>query len=329
MSSGQTLDTRSRGIQIRPGAIPVRSPARRGPSRQRRRRQIITAYLFILPGLGLFALLGAYTVGYGFVLSLVDWNGLTPHWDWVGLGNYRDLLLGHAGMGSVVYGALARTVVVMVAATCFIVPISLLLAAVLNTVRRLQGILRTVYFLPYVTSGIAVFYAWRFILTPNGALNRALHAVGLGFLSQSQGFLGNPNTALPVTIAIMVWGAVPFGILLYLSGLQTIDPHLIEAARVDGASGPRILTAIVWPLLRPLTALLIAVSLQGALQNFQVFLLMTNGGPLDHTTTLSLLAFQYAFTNSSYGYASAMGWMLFVIGALLAVFTVVLLRRRS
>ena len=109
------------------------------------------------------------------------------------------------------------------------------LAVLLNSIRRLRGLLRSMFFLPYVTTGVAVYYAWRYVLEPDGAINLLLRSLGLGSLSAPQGFLADPSTALPTLVVIMIWGSVPIAMLLYLSGLQAIDPQVVEAAQVDGA----------------------------------------------------------------------------------------------
>lgn len=294
------------------------------------RREAITGYLFVLPALALFALLGVYTVAYGLQLSFVEWNGFSPTRIFVGLDNFKDLLWADEALSRAVHSALGRTLVVMVASVVPTVLISLPLAIALNSVGRIRGFLQTLYFLPYVTAGIAVFYAWRFILLPDGGLNSILHTIGLGSLAQAEGWLGNPDTALWATTAVLVWSIVPVGVLLYLSGLQSIDSSLVEAARLDGASSWRVTTTILWPLLRPMTALLIALVLRQVLQEFQVFLLMTAGGPLDKTTTVSLLTYNLAFgNNAAYGYAAALGWLLFVFSVALAAAAFFLLRRKA
>jgi ABC-type sugar transport system permease subunit len=294
------------------------------------RREAITGYLFIAPALALFALMGVYTVAYGLQLSFVEWNGFSPTRTFVGLDNFKDLLWADEALSRSVHAAVARTLVVMVAAVVPTVLISLPLAIALNAVGRIRGFLQTLYFLPYVTTGIAVFFAWRFILLPDGGLNAILETIGLGALAQSEGWLGNPGTALWATTAVLVWSTVPLGVLLYLSGLQSIDDGLLEAARLDGASSWRIATSILWPLLRPITALLVALVLRAVLQEFQVFLLMTNGGPLDKTTTVSLLTYRLAFSdNPAYGYAAALGWLLFLFSVLLAGASFLLLRRKT
>ncbi|WP_308315336.1 sugar ABC transporter permease [Streptomyces sp. ISL-100] len=306
---------------------------RRGRNRNRAggRREALTGYLFVAPAVLLFAVLGLYTIGYGLALSVHEWNGITPTWTWAGLDNFRDLLWAVPSLADSTKNALGRTLAVMVGAAVPTVLISLALALALNSVGRIRGFLQTLYFLPYVTTGIAVFYAWRFILLPDGALNSVLETVGLDFLVEPEGFLGNPETALWTTTGVLVWGMVPLGVLLYLSALQSIDDAVLEAARLDGASAWKIATRIVWPMLRPTTALLVVLVLRGVLQEFQIFLLMTNGGPLDRTTTLPLLAYNYAFGRDAvyYGYASALGWLLFLFSVALAALTFVVLRRRT
>lgn len=311
---------------------PARRYAARGNRSRtgRRRGEAITAYLFVAPAVGLFLLLGVYTLLYGLRLSFVQWNGINPHWTEVGFRNYLDLLGADEELASQVRQAFLRTAFVMLALSVGLVAISLPIALMLNRIRRFAALLRTIYFLPYVTTGIAVFYAWRFILLPDGGLNRILGALGLAGWQSPDGMLGSTSTALLAATAVMLWATVPLGILLYLAGLQSIDPNLIEAARVDGAADLRIFTAIYWPLLRPTTALLVAVGLRSALHEFQIFLLMTNGGPLDSSTTASLMSFQLAFgNNSQYGYASALGWMLFLAGILISGAAFAALKRKD
>ncbi|MGI8880003.1 MAG: carbohydrate ABC transporter permease [Jatrophihabitans sp.] len=273
---------------------------------------------------------GLFTLGYGLRLSFVQWNGINPNWTEVGLRNFKELLWSDPDLSQQVRASFYRTGFVMIVLSVGLVAVSLPIAVVLNSVRRFKALLRTIYFLPYVTTGIAVFYAWRFILLPDGGLNRILDAVGLSGWTSRDGLLGTSGNALPTATAILLWSTVPLGILLYLAGLQSIDRSLVEAARVDGAGSWRLFWSVYWPLLRPTTALLVAIGLRSALHEFQVFLLMTNGGPLDSSTTTSLFSFQLAFgTNSQYGYASALGWMLFVLGIVISGLAFVVLRRRD
>ncbi|MEW2549105.1 sugar ABC transporter permease [Streptomyces sp. NPDC047002] len=303
-----------------------------GPRRRQRVREALTGYSFIAPAVVLFCVLGLYTVGYGFALSFATWNGFTPSWTWVGLDNYADLLWRDPVYAPRVHHAALNTLWVMVCTPLLTVAVSFPLAVLLHQARRLQGLLRSVYFLPYVTSGVAVAFAWQYILQPDGAVNFLLKSLGLGSLSQPQGWLGNPDTALPTMIVVTVWGAVPVSMLLYLTGLQGIDRSLLEAAQLDGAGRWRTTTAVVWPLVRPITAITVLLGLRESLQGFQLFLVMTAGGPGDHTNVLGLEAYRLAFLKDlapTLGLSSALGWLLFAAALVLALANLRALRSRT
>ncbi|GAA3599564.1 sugar ABC transporter permease [Nonomuraea rosea] len=290
----------------------------------------VTGWLFVLPAVALFLLMGAYTIANGLLLSFAKWNGFTPEWKWVGLDNYADLLGADPSLAGDLRRAGWNTLQVMVAVPALTVAIALPLAMMLNSITRLRAFLRSVYFLPYVTSGIAVYYAWRYVLEPDGAINLLLGALGLGTLRQPQGFLGNPDTALPTLILVLVWSAVPIATLLYLSGLQAIDRGLVEAAQIDGAAPRHVLRRIIWPLLRPITVAIVLLGVRDALHGFQIFLVMTNGGPGGHTDVLGLMAYRLSFMKGlspTLGVASALGWLLFAGAVLLTLANARMLRR--
>ena len=292
-------------------------------------RQWLVGYAFIAPAVVLFLVMGLYTLGYSVTLSFAKWNGFSPSWDWVGLDNYRDILYADPRLAPDVWNAAVHTGAAMVVVAGGTVLIALPLAVLLNSIRRLRGTLRSVFFLPYVTTGIAVYYAWRYVLEPDGAVNMVLRSLGLGSLARPQGFLGDPDTALGTLIVIMIWGSVPVAMLLYLAGLQAIDPSLMEAASIDGAGGVRRLRHITWPLLVPITVAILLLSVRDTMQGFQIFLIMTNGGPAGHTDVLGLTAYQQAFMQSmspTLGVASALGWLIFVAALVLAVLNARLLR---
>ncbi|MCE7002764.1 sugar ABC transporter permease [Kibdelosporangium philippinense] len=300
--------------------------------RRRKIREALTGYAFIVPAVIFFAVFGVYTLGYSLLLSFARWNGFSPKWTWVGLDNYLDVLFRDPNVAPYVQDAAVHTLFVMIAVPVLSVIVGLPVALALNRVTFLRTTLRTVFFLPFVTTGIAVFYAWSYVLQPQGSLNFILESLGLGTLAQPQGFLGNPATALPTLIAVMAWSGIPIAILLYLTGLQAIDPAVLDAARVDGATGFRTTTSVIWPLLRPITAAVILLGLRDALQNFQVFLLMTNGGPGGHTNVLGLEIYKQAFFKElrpTLGIASAIGWLLFGVAIVLAFVNVRMLRSRT
>ncbi|MFI0719592.1 carbohydrate ABC transporter permease [Streptomyces sp. NPDC021224] len=304
-----------------------------GGRRMRRRTyEAFSGYLFVAPAVILFAVMGLYTVGYGFMLSFARWNGFAPHWDWVGLQNYKDLLWQNPAYAPRLHHAAKHTLYVMIFVPLLTVLVSFPLAVLLNSAKRMQGLLRSVYFVPYVTSGVAVFFAWQYILQPDGAINTVLSSLGMGSLSQPQGWLGNPDTALPTMIVVTVWGAVPVAMLLYLTGLQGIDRSVLEAAQLDGAGWWRTNVSVVWPLVRPITSIVVLLNLRDSLQGFQTFLVMTNGGPGDHTNVLGLEAYRLAFLKDlapTLGLASALGWLLFAAALVIALINLRVMRSKT
>jgi ABC-type sugar transport system permease subunit len=298
----------------------------------RRGYEALSGYLFVAPAVILFAVMGLYTVGYGFLLSFATWNGFAPHWTWVGVQNYKDLLWQNPAYAPRLHHAAIHTLYVMIAVPLLTVLVSFPLAVLLNSAKRMQGLLRSVYFIPYVTSGIAVFFAWQYILQPDGAINTVLSSLGMGSLAQPQGWLGNPNTALGTMIVVTVWGSVPVAMLLYLTGLQGIDRSVLEAAQLDGAGWWRTNVSVVWPLVKPITSIVVLLNLRDSLQGFQTFLVMTNGGPGDHTNVLGLEAYRLAFLKDlapTLGLASALGWILFAAALVIALINLRVMRSKT
>ena len=306
------------------------SPRLRLAARLRVRREALTGYVFVLPALLLFGLVGVYPVVYSFLLSFHQWNGFSPQWTWVGLDNFKDLLYANSTLSSSFWNAALNNLVVLVALPIGVIAISLPVAVTLNTVRRFSSAFRTVFFLPMVTAGIATYYTWRWLYEPDGVINSLLRSTGLGALAPAQGFLGDIHTALPAVIVVMIWSNAPLAIILYITGLQTIDSTLFDAARVDGATPSQILFKITWPLLLPVTGIVILVNFSAALlQGFEIPLLMTGGGPAEHTNVLGLAVYANAFQLGKLGLASAIGWLLFWVGLVFALVNLRLTRHRD
>ncbi len=310
--------------------VVVDSRRGRRASARRPRRGWWVGLVFVAPAALLFAIFGVYTIVYGFLLSFARWNGFSPEWTWTGIDNYVDLLGGNPSISPRITNATINTVIGMIVLPVVVVAIGLALALLLNSVKRFRGFLRTVYFLPFVTAGIAVYYAWRFMYQPDGAVNAVLRLLGLDAIAPTDGFLGGTATALGAVIAVQIWSSVPIAMLLFLTGLQTVDDSIVEAARIDGASGARVVWSIIVPLLNPITALVVVIMLRESLQNFQLYLLMTNGGPVDSSNTLGLQTYTFAFSAASdLGYASALGWMLAIVAIVLAIVNMRILRSRQ
>jgi ABC-type sugar transport system permease subunit len=290
-----------------------------------------SGFLFILPAMLIFLVFGLYTVIYSFALSFFRWNGFgvfsilplaceEPACAFVGLRNFQEFLYANPTQSQFFWKAFENNIIIAVFVTVGTILIALPLAMALNRAVRGQSLYRTLMLLPMVTAGIAVYYAWSFIYQPIGVLNSILETLGLGALQAKQGWLGQPNTALLSLMIVMIWGAVPSAMILYLAGLQTIERELYEAAIIDGASAWHLLWRITWPLLRPITVIIVITSLNRALQEYEMVYLMTNGSPAGHTEVVGLQIFNYGFGDQrQLGMASAMSWMLFALAFIVAL----------
>lgn len=276
-----------------------------------------TAYLFLLPSLLQFAVLMVFPVIFSFYLSFHEWNILEPAKPFVGFDNYTRLFADRR-----VRQAILNTIyytVVSVPATLFC---GLLVALLLNNQIRGRGLFRSMYYLPGVTSAVAVAVVWKWIFNGDfGLINYYLIQIGL--ISEPIRWLTDPNLAMPAVIIVSVWGGVGGCMIIYLAGLQAIPEEMYDAAKVDGAGPLRTLFSITIPLLSPATFFLLITSIIGAFQQFGLPYLLTAGGPVGRTTTIAYYLYTSAFKNFEMGYAAAMSYLLF---AMIFVFTLLHMR---
>ncbi len=312
--------------------------------RRRTVRQALQAnagFLFVAPAVVIFLVFGLYTVIYSVVLSFFRWNGFgkfsilppaceLPACQFAGLDNFAYFLFKEPTMSRFFWQALQHNIIMAVFVTAGIVLVSLPLAISLNRAARGQTAYRLLIMLPMVTAGIAVYYVWTFIYQPDGLLNNVLGAIGLDSLQAKQGWLGQIDRALLSLMIVMVWAGVPTATILYLAGLQTIDRELYEAAIIDGANAWQQLWRITWPLLLPVTVVIVITGINGVLQGYEMVYLMTYGGPAGHTEVVGLQIFKYGFGDQrQLGMASAMSWALFLLVFVVALVNMRLLRSRS
>ncbi len=187
--------------------------------------------------------------------------------------------------------------------------IALGLAVLINVKTRGINFFRTVFFLPVVTSIVVVSILWLFLYQPNGLINALLANVGI----QGPDWLGNPDTALFAIIVLSIWQAVGFHMVIWLSGLQTIPAELYEAASIDGASPWQQFVNVTWPGLRQTRTFILITITIAAFALFSQVNIMTQGGPLDSTTTLVFQAVRTGFQQQQTGYASAISLVFFVL----------------
>lgn len=277
---------------------------------QSRRREMRAAFLFLLPNVIGFAvfMVGPLLSSLGF--SLLRWNLLTPP-VFEGLQNYVDLM-----QDKEFWRSLRATFYYLIGSVPLGLILSLALALALNQKIRGISFFRTVYFIPVVSSMVAVALMWRWMYNPtsgvlNFMLNRVFQTLQLPLTAPD--WLQSPVWAMPAIIFMSVWKGMGYNMVLFLAGLQGIPRHLYEAAEIDGASRQRQFWRITLPLLTPTTFFVLIMSIIGSFQVFEQAYIMTQGGPVRSTVTTVYYIYENGFQWHRMGYASAVAWVLFAL----------------
>jgi ABC-type sugar transport system permease subunit len=266
----------------------------------------LTGYLFVLPVVAILAVFTLYPMVRVVQYSFYHWDIMTPP-HWIGVENYINLF-----QDATFLLALKNTVIYSILSLIFIYIASLLGAVLMNQALRGVTIFRTSYFLPSLIPMVAVGLAWQGIFDPSsGLLNTLLRAVGLNSLAIQ--WLANPHTALYCVIFVNIWQWWGYNMMLFLAGLQTVPSDVLEAARVDGAGAFRTFVSVVWPLLKPVSIVVIITTIIGSFKAFDLIYSMTGGGPFNSSQVLVMDLYQEGFQYLKFGYASAMSVILLII----------------
>jgi len=280
-------------------------------------------YLGLLPALLLYTL---FLVGPSLstiVLSFTNISGVpdTP-WQFIGTANYREFFSPALSRDNL--DALGRTFIFCISVTLIQNAIALLLAVILNT--RLMGHLffRALFFMPVVLGVTIIGLTWSLVFNPVDGPAEHL----LGLFGQNSAFFGSYTAAFPLVIAIQIWSAMGYSLVIFLAGLQTIPQELVEAGRVDGANGWQVFYGITFPLLRPSVTANVLLAIIGSLQTYQIIYVLTRGG--FNTSVLGLAIFSTGFAGSQrQGYASSLSVLQFLIVLFVALLAQLYLRRKE
>lgn len=278
-------------------------PAAQIPRWRQAIRKNLPGYLFAAPWLiGFFVFtLGPFLASI--VLSLQQWDMLTPM-RYVGLRNFERML-----QDNLFWQSLRVTVVYTVFAVPLQLAMALLLAVLVNGQGTVKLFFRAVFFLPSVTAGVAVAVLWRWLFNPEfGLINFMLEKIGVA----GPPWLSNPSWALPAVIVMSLWG-VGSTMLIYLASLQAIPDYLYEAAEIDGANVFGKFRFITLPMMSSTIFFTLVIGIIGSFQIFTQIYILTNGGPENATLFYVLYLYQQAFRGFQMGFASAMAWVLFLI----------------
>jgi multiple sugar transport system permease protein len=260
--------------------------------------------LFLAPSLVPLVLFLVVPIVSSIGLSFVSWDLLTSP-RWVGLANYRGLL--HDGQ---FHSALFHTLYFVAGYLPLVFCGGLALALALHQPIKGVAWLRTLYFLPVVTSWVVVSLVWKWLLNPQyGIVNRLLGFVGI----HGPGWWLDPSWAMPSIIFASAWKDLGFTMVIFLAGLQAIPEEYYEAAKLDGAGRWSRFRNITFPLLSPASFFVVVISLINNVQVFDQVYVMTQGGPAGSTSVVVQQIVQNAFSFGRMGYAAAMSWVLFAI----------------
>ena len=277
------------------------------------RNQIaVTPWLFLFPALVMFALYVVWPIAQSFNISLYKWDGLDgPNGEflgeYVGLANYEKLLTNDRAFNTSLWNNAKWLVLYLLS-----IPAALFIALFLNQTVMGIRLYKSLFFFPFVISQIVVGLVFTWFYDPTFGLFNAM--IGLvGF--EPVNVLGDPTLATYGIIAAGLWPQTAYCMILYLTGLNAVDPEQVEAARLDGAKGWKMLWFVILPQLRPATFIAFVVTIIGALRSFDLISIMTNGGPFGSTRVLSFYMFEKSLSEYGFkmGYGAAIAVILFLI----------------
>ncbi len=283
------------------------------------------AYTFLIVPILFYVIIRFYPTLFAFYLSLTDWNIVSTEMNLVGLKNYRELF-----SDSVFWITLKNTITYVV----WGLPISMFLGFVLayhiDRIKVGDGLYKAMYFIPYITSMVAVAWVWRWLYqpVPIGVFNNLLSALNLPTMA----FLSSKTQALPSILATTIWADLGFQMIIFLAGIKAISPSLFEAARIDGASERQILFRITLPQIKPTIVFLL---ITGTIRYLRIFTQVMNmtyqgeGGPLNSTKPLVLYIYDSAFKSFKMGYAAAMTVVLFTLILIVTLIQMVVTRNEK
>jgi putative chitobiose transport system permease protein len=273
-------------------------------------RQTIIAYCFMAPALIILFFFAVIPVVGSIPLAFCDYS-VIGETKFIGLANFtrafKDPEFKIAIINSIIFVLIVPPIQIL----------SILLAVLTNKKIRGISIFRVIYYIPVVTSMVAVAIIWGFLFDSNGVINTLL--MNWGLIEQPLGFKDSPDTAMLCIMFITVWQGLGYYMMLYLAGIQSIPAELEEAAMIDGASKFKAMVKVKIPLLKPYIWFCSLTSLISAVGVFDVVFVLTQGGPNNATMVINYYSYYKAFNDYEFGYSAAVGLVLAVITTLLSI----------
>lgn len=300
---------------------PARRAGRAATARRRRRLRAVPFY-FVIPAGILYAFVVLWPSIQGVGFAFTDWDGLSPHKNFVGLQQFAKVFHDQAALS-----ALGHSLELALGITVAQNLIGLLLALGVNSRIKSRNVLRVFLFAPAVITPVAAAFIWQYMFTPEGIVNQLLKLVGLG--AAQQNWFGDPHIALISIAVIVVWEYAGYSMVIFLAGLQGVPDETIEASLVDGAGPLRRFWYVVRPELAPATTINLMLSVIASLKLFDQVQVTTGGGPGHATETLSTVIYKNVFQFSQFGYGIALALILTVCVAIISIFQYWALTRQN
>ena len=274
------------------------------------RKKAKWGYIFLLPWFILFAVFYAYPLAYGIIVSFTDYN--LNGMNFIGLSNYQTIFSDYAFW---------RSLLAMLGYCVIVIPLRTFIPLwIANTLRphgkTFSTMTKLLIYLPSVTCATALVISWKFMLTPGtGLVSELLRPFGLGDVS----LMDSAGTSIPILSLLILFSNIGANIIVYCAAINAVPDTYYEAADIDGAGHSTKFFKITIPLLQPTIVYVLVTSTIASLQIFVIPQLMTGGGPNYTSSTLLMLIYNSAFINFKFGYASAIGVVLFVLTAIVTV----------
>jgi ABC-type sugar transport system permease subunit len=287
------------------------TPVLRKQSKPSRRPINWTPYFFLVVPLAIYFMWIIGPTFYTFYLSLTNWDGISQM-RFIGFDNFQRLFADRDFQISFTNNVRWLVIFITVPTTA-----GLGLALIFNTNLRGANLFKISFYAPLILSFVVIGTIWAWIYEPrSGLINSLLLAAGV---ARPPGWLADKNLALYAVIGAAVWRQVGYVMILYLAGLKNLDPSLIEAARVDGATGWYLFRRVIFPLLGPITTVIVVISIIDSLRAFDLVSIMTRGGPAGASNVLANFMYIEAFNNYKMGYGAAIAVMLFLLSLVIII----------
>lgn len=270
----------------------------------KRGEQTLWAYLFLAFPLAMFGVFVIFPIGFAFFISFFDWNLLVVEKPFAGLGNYFELF-----QDDVFLLSIRNTVLYALGVVPAQTLLALFLAFIMNQNIRGRAFFRLAFYIPAITSSVVTSIIFVWIYSKPGLLNYLLSTVGI----EGTDWLTNTKTALIAIMALNVWTTSGYFMVSFLAGLQSIPSSLYEAAKIDGANTWQQFWKITVPMVRPVTYFVVVLGLIGSFQVFDQIFVMSSGGPVNSTTTMSYFVYQSSFKYFRLGYGASSAVILALI----------------